>query len=103
MKLRLELQYFEDCPNHEILRNNLYSAIKGIEDKVEITEVIVNDIEMAKKIKFRGSPTLLIDGEDLASMPEPDETLLSCRFYLGGIPSTEEIREKILNKLKRAL
>ena len=65
MKVKLQFQYFEGCPNHEKLYKNLMEAISGLEDKIELEKILVEDDEPAKKVKFRGSPTLLINGEDL--------------------------------------
>lgn len=101
MKLKLQFQYFEGCPNHEKLHKNLIEAIKGLEDKIELEEILVEDDEKAKKFKFRGSPTLLINDEDLENLPAPEDPVLACRFYPNGIPSAEIIREKILQKLAK--
>lgn len=99
MKVKLQFQYFEDCPNHEKLHKNLMEAIQGLEDKIELEKILVEDDETAKKVKFRGSPTLLINGEDLENLPEPEEPVLACKFYSKGIPDAEKIRERILQKL----
>jgi len=95
MKVRLEFQYFEDCPQHDTMRENLLQAVRGIEDKVEIREIPVADGETARRAQFRGSPSLLINGEDLEGMPPPEEASLSCRFYHHGIPPADLIRQKI--------
>jgi len=99
MKVKLQFQYFEGCPNHEKLYKNLMEAISGLEDKIELEEILVEDDETAKKVKFRGSPTLLINGEDFENLPAPEEPTLACRFYPKGIPTTEVIRERIIQKL----
>jgi glutaredoxin len=99
MKLKLQFQYFESCPNHKKLRKNLIEAIKGLEDKIELEEILVEDDNTAKRVKFRGSPTLLINDEDLDNIPAPENPVLACRFYPDGIPSAEIIRKKILQSL----
>lgn len=103
MKVKLEFQYFEGCPNHKKMRDNLIEAIKDLEDKIELKKVLVEDIETAQRVKFRGSPTLLINGEDLIGMPEPEFPVLACRFYQQGIPSPEEIRAEIIKRLNEKL
>jgi hypothetical protein len=95
MKVRLEFQYFEDCPHHDTMRMNLYLALQGIENNVELTEVQVADADTAARLGFRGSPTLLINGEDVEGMPAPEDASLSCRFYPNGVPSAEVIRRKV--------
>ncbi|MCA2004419.1 MAG: DUF2703 domain-containing protein [Ignavibacterium sp.] len=99
MKTKLEFQYFERCPNHLKMQNNLYEAIKGLEDKIELEKVLVEDEVASMQVKFRGSPTLLIDGEDLLGMPAPENPTLACRYYSKGIPTSEEIREAIIKKI----
>jgi hypothetical protein len=99
MKTKLEFQYFERCPNHLKMQNNLFEAIKGLEDKIELEKVLVEDEVAAMQVKFRGSPTLLIDGEDLLGMPAPENPTLACRYYSKGIPTSEEIREAIIKKI----
>lgn len=99
MKLNLELQYFEGCPNYKKMNDNLNDAIKNLEDKIELKKVLVEDAATALKVSFRGSPTLLINGEDIEGIPTPIEPNLSCRFYPNGIPKTEEIRKIIFQKI----
>lgn len=99
MKLKLEFQYFEGCPNHIVMQNNISEAIKGLKDKIDLFKILVEDEATAKQVGFRGSPTLLIDGEDINGMPAPDHPKLACRFYPNGIPSSNEIKKIILKKL----
>lgn len=99
MKVKLEFQYFERCPNHEKMFSNLEAALKGLEEKVELKKVLVEDEETAKKVSFRGSPTLLINGEDIEGIPAPEEPSLACRFYVNGIPGSDKIRQLINQKI----
>ncbi len=72
-------------------------AIKGSEEKFEYNEVLVESNELAEKLKFRGSPTVLINGEDIEGRKEPESAALNCRVYENGLPSVEEIRNKIFS------
>ncbi|MBI2419031.1 MAG: DUF2703 domain-containing protein [Ignavibacteriales bacterium] len=98
-EIRLDYQYFDGCPQHTTMWKNLKEAIIGLEDKTVVVKVQVNDAEIARRICFRGSPTLLIAGEDLEMMPSPEQASLSCRYYSKGIPSSSMIRSRILQKL----
>ncbi len=98
-KIKLELQYFEECPNHKKMSNNINKAIKGLEDKIDLRKILVEDEETAKKVSFRGSPTLLINGEDIEGIPAPQEPALACRFYANGIPDVDKIRQMIIQKI----
>jgi len=99
MKVKLEFQYFEGCPNHKKMSDNLSEAIKGLESKIELKKVLVEDEETAKIVSFRGSPTLLVNEEDIEGIPAPAEPSLSCRFYVSGIPGAEKIRHIINQKI----
>lgn len=81
--------------------NNLKEAIKGIEDNIEFIEQIIDSEELARKHKFRGSPTILINGEDLESLPPPDNPSLSCRLYADGLPQPQIIKERIKLALEK--
>ncbi len=99
MKIKLAYQYFEGCPNHKKMSDSLKEAIKGLEDKIDLKEVLVEDEATAKLVGFIGSPTLLINGEDIVGATVPDNPQLACRFYTGGVPSADFIREKIIQKI----
>jgi glutaredoxin len=94
-KLKIEYQYFEGCPNHDKLHKNILDAVKGLEDKVEIEYILVDNNEIARKTGFRGSPTLLINGEDFEGMPPQTEPSLNCRFYKNGVPSAADIKIRL--------
>ncbi len=101
MKIKLEFQYFEGCPNQKKMSDNLKEAIKGLEDKIDLKEILVEDEVTAKRVGFRGSPTLLIDGIDVEGLTVPENPSLACRFYPGGVPSAELIRKKIIEKISK--
>ena len=93
--INIELQHFIGCPNSPILIERVNAAIKDF-DNMDYKEVIVDSNEKAEEVKFRGSPTLLINGEDIENQPEPERTALACRYYRNGLPSIENIKRKIL-------
>jgi len=95
-RIKIELQHFMGCPNSPILIERVSQAIEGLEN-IEYKEVMVDSNEKALKLKFRGSPTLLINGEDFENHPQPESPSLSCRYYINGLPSVEEIRKRLLN------
>jgi len=72
-------------------------AIIKINNKIDYTEVLVDTPEKAAQYKFRGSPTVLINGIDLEGLPEPVSGNLACRYYKNGIPAIETIIKIIEN------
>jgi len=101
MKVQLEFQYFEGCPNHKKMSDNLIRAIEGLENKIDVLNVLVEDEETAKRVGFRGSPTLLINGEDIEGVSVPENPALACRYYSPGVPSANSIRDKIIQQIKQ--
>jgi hypothetical protein len=86
--LRVELLWWEGCPSTEqalaLIREALEAA--GLE-RTEVTMIEVTTDEQARKLGFRGSPTILIEGADvveLAGGEDPgagEPSALSCRLY----------------------
>jgi hypothetical protein len=97
--INIEIQHFNGCPNSPILVERVREATKDF-DNINYTEVLVDSNEKAEQVKFRGSPTLLIDGEDFENQPEPENPALACRYYQNGLPTVEEIKKKLLNVSK---
>lgn len=98
--MKIEIQLFEGCPNSEEMKNRVLNAIKQSGFYADYFETYVETPEMADKIGFRGSPTVLVNGIDLENLPEPKEASLACRYYVNGLPSIEEIKEFIIQKAK---
>ncbi len=95
-KINLEIQYFDGCPNSGEFIKRVKEILTGGEIKdYNYKETLVSSNEMARQLKFRGSPTLLINGVDFEGMETPDNPGLTCRFYPNGLPSIEEIKMKI--------
>jgi protein-disulfide isomerase len=95
----IEVQHFEGCPNSSEMIERVRESIKEIDNKIEYREILVETQEEAERVKFRGSPTVLINGIDIERMPEPTEANLACRYYRKGLPSVSQIKEFILEQL----
>ena len=93
--MKVEILYVADCPSRPaavaLVKDVL--ATQGVQ--AEITEVLVTDERTAHELRFPGSPTIRINGRDVA---EPSETgfALKCRLYPGslqiGLPPAELVR-----------
>lgn len=94
--MNIKIQYFDGCSNSLEMIRRIRAAIVGMEDIVDYEEELIETNESAEKIKFRGSPTLLINGKDYEDLPEPVHILLSCRYYPNGLPSVQEIKRRIM-------
>ena len=96
--MEITLQYFDGCPNWEVLDHRLAQVIEGRAD-VRVAHQRVETAEDAARLGFHGSPTVLVDGVD----PFADEHApvgLSCRVFrttagLAGSPTVDQLREAI--------
>jgi hypothetical protein len=91
--MKVELLYFEGCPNHEALLPHLRELLAASGVTADINLVEVQDSAAAERQGFLGSPTLRINGDDV----EPGAHLrsdfgLKCRLFatphgLRGTPA----------------
>ncbi|TFB60832.1 thioredoxin family protein [Cryobacterium sp. TMT2-17-1] len=94
----ITLQYFDGCPNWKIAAERL-ALIAAACPGIVVTRRLVENLEDAETIGFRGSPSMLVDGTDL--FPDPSASVgLACRIYktptgLAGAPTLEQLRDAI--------
>ncbi len=101
---RVEFFYWNDCPSHEralaLLREVM--AEEHIQSPVEIVEVKTE--AEAEQYQFYGSPTIRIDGADIAPLTEySTQPSLTCRAYrrADGRISPLPPRELLVAALRR--
>lgn len=88
------LLYFDGCPSWQVADHRLRELADELGFRFD--REIVDTPEAAERRRFRGSPTILVDGEDVfASGDEP--VGLSCRIYQtpdgpAGAPTVEQLR-----------
>ncbi len=79
---RVEILYFEGCPNHEPARALVERLATQLRIEPEIRLVEVADPEAAVALRFLGSPTVRVDGVDVEpGAQERRDFALSCRIY----------------------
>lgn len=91
--MKIQLLYFPDCPNIDAARTALRNALAAERLDVPVEEVDVEDPAAPAWAHGWGSPTILIDGEDVAGQQPSGSSC--CRLYAGGAPSVEIIRARI--------
>jgi len=99
--MKVEVLYVAECPSHP-------AAVKLVKDVLaaegvvaEISEVLVSTESMARDLRFHGSPTVRVNGRDVAGEVSRGEAFgLSCRLYQGsseiGLPPVELVRRAVL-------
>ena len=98
--LKIRFLYFEDCPSHDEALQRLRRSIEaeGIGADVEI--VRVETAEDAESFKFIGSPTIIVNGQDIDPPANP-QYALACRAYrledgrISPLPSEAMIRRAL--------
>jgi hypothetical protein len=91
----IELIYDADCPNVPEAREQLLEAFAMLDLPPRWQEWRSDDPKMPKHARGYGSPTILVDGQDLSETGQIDGTA-GCRVYttaegLRGVPTVEEI------------
>ena len=100
--MQLTLLAVPGCPNARVLEERLVRLLAG-RPEVTVTLRVISDAAEAERWGMRGSPTLLVDGQDPFAGPGSG-AFLACRLYpageggLDGAPTVSALRDV----LKRA-
>jgi hypothetical protein len=92
--LRVELLYFDGCPNWKKADARLRSLAAARDFELERRRVM--SPEEAERAGFRGSPTILVDGRDPFARVD-EASGFACRIYdtpdgPAGSPTEEQLR-----------
>lgn len=93
--MKVELLWFAGCPNWRETGGRLREALALAGIRAQVLLVEVTTPEDAERLRFRGSPTVLVDGRDPFA-DESDPVGLSCRVFrtpvgLRGAPTVEQL------------
>jgi hypothetical protein len=97
--MRFELLYFDDCPSWRTAFDHLKQALAGLGLSDGVQLVHVQTDEQAAAVRFAGSPTIRLNGQDLFPVNHTDYAL-GCRVYLTpegmrGCPTVGMLRDAI--------
>ena len=98
--LRVELLAVEDCPHLEQASRDLESVLRKGIIEVPIQLVFVTSFDDAEFLRFQGSPTIRVNGDDVVPQPELP-IAFGCRIYRDaegrslGSPPIEAIRAAV--------
>ena len=99
--MRVELLYFDGCPNHERLLPRLRELVSEADPAARIELRRVESPEEAEREQFLGSPSVRIDGRDVdAAAAQRHDFGLKCRLYrtdsgLAGLPPEKWIQKAL--------
>mgnify|MGYP006424669289 CR=1 FL=1 len=82
--MTIELIYFTGCPNVEKARANLREACEKAGVTPDWEEFDQEDETAPEHIRHFGSPSILVDGRDVAGGPDTCCQEKTCRLYENG-------------------
>ena len=103
--MRVNFLYYEECPSYDLALERLREVMaeEGIPGEVEVVKVETE--EQAHQLRFVGSPTIRIDGQDIDPPSDP-RYALTCRVYhlednrISALPSKDMIRRALRSRAK---
>lgn len=102
--MKIEVLYISDCPHYAAALAELKKVLAIEKISAPISEVLVADPRMAEALKFRGSPTIRINGRDIAGESRMQNFAVACRLYPGekqpGVPPTEMIHRAVRDAMQ---
>jgi copper chaperone CopZ len=96
--MKIEVLYFDGCPNHALARERVLEVMKEEGLSGEVSELSVHDDAAAQAARFLGSPSIRINGVDVEPAARASKDFgMMCRTYTedgkrAGVPSREVIR-----------
>jgi len=79
--MNITIQYFDGCPHWKLADQRVQAVVRRLDrSDVRLDHQLIDSPEAAERERFRGSPTILIDGRD--PFASKDQLFgLSCRVY----------------------
>jgi len=95
--MKIEVLYFESCPNHKPTVERVQQVIDRLAVDADVSEVEVTQDDDPATMKFLGSPTVLIDDQDIdPAQREGAGYGFGCRTFGGaGVPPVEMIEQAV--------
>ena len=96
--MEITLQYFEGCPNWKVADQHINELAQEF-PQITVSRHLVDTVEEAERVGFRGSPSILFDGVDPFAQADAPVGL-ACRRYItpdgfAGAPTVDQLREKL--------
>ena len=98
--MKIEILYFDGCPNHDLAGQRVRGILDELGIQAEVVNVNVKDENTAQQVQFPGSPTIRVNGADVAPSTNGEPFSLRCRVYptssgFDGAPDKDAIRTAI--------
>lgn len=95
--MRIDILYFDGCPNHLPAVEMVRDVVQALGIDATIREVEVRDTEDAARLRFFGSPTVQVNGQDVdPAVRSRVDYSFSCRMYgRSGSPPRALVEEAL--------
>lgn len=99
--LSIDFLYYEDCPSHEQALERLQQVLDQEQVQADIRITRVQTEQQAQALRFVGSPTIRINGQDIDPRHAAAQYALTCRAYrwqdgrVSPLPSPGMIRRAL--------
>ena len=98
--MKIEILYFDGCPNHDLADERVREVLDELGVQAEVVHVDVKDERTAQEVQFPGSPTIRVNGADVAPGTNGQPFSMRCRVYpassgFDGAPEKDAIRTAI--------
>jgi hypothetical protein len=77
----VEILVTSNCPHERAAITRVAVAAQILELRTDIRVIEISDLEGARRHAFFGSPTIRVDGHDIASARGTEAPSLRCRLY----------------------
>ena len=102
--MKLQLLYFTGCPHVDEARTALRAALAACgAGNMTVEEIDLEASSTPPQLRSWGSPTILVDGTDIAGADGPTGT--GCRLYamgtsFAGVPPQERIEATLRHAMR---
>ena len=101
--MRIEVLYFDGCPNHDALLPRLHEILALTGSSAEIHLRRIASDEAAQRERFLGSPTIRINGRDVEPAAERRTDYgLKCRLYRSSTGVSGQPDQELLQAALRS-
>ena len=103
--MRVSFLYYEDCPSYDLALERLREVMDEEDIPGEVEVIKVETEEQARELRFVGSPTIRVAGQDI-DPPSDSRYALTCRAYrladdrISPLPSKDMIRRAFRSPAK---
>ena len=100
--MRIDILYFDGCPNHLPTTELVRDVVRTLGVRASIREVEVRGAEEAVRLRFFGSPTVQVNGQDVdPAFRGSVDFSFSCRIYGRSGSPLRELVEQALRETPR--